>query len=96
MCKCFRVAFAVLLVGAGVTAMFDLATGELLLLKTVEGVLGGLLFGLIAGLDKWLRFRRHGFPFCRFKCLLRREVQVGLCAGFLVGAVLSLCAILTR
>jgi hypothetical protein len=97
MCKCIKFAFAVLLVAAAVLAVFDLTTAELLVLKTAEGVLGGLLLGLLAALDLWVRLHHHrGFTLRRFRCLLMWEVRAGVCSGFLIGLVLSLVTILTR
>ena len=95
MCKAIKIAFAVLLVVAAGIAVFDWMTGELLLLKTTEGVLGGLLFGLLAALNKW---GQHpcAFTLRRFRRVLHREVRVGTCTGFLIGLALSLVAILTR
>ncbi len=96
-CKSIKFAFAALLVVAIVLAIFDLKMSELVLLKTAEGVLGGLLFGLVAGLDLWVRLHhRRGFTLWRFRCVLWREVRVGMCAGCLVGMALSVVAILVQ
>ena len=97
MCKLIKFAFAALFVVALVLALFDLKASECVLLKTVEGALGGLLFGLVAGLDLWVRLPpRRGLTLWRFRCVMWREVRVGMCAGCLVGMALSVVALLMR
>jgi hypothetical protein len=96
MCKLFRYGFVLLMLAVIVYAFVDGRHAEVVAMKTAEGLLGGVLFGLVAAADKWLKVRwRAGFSLWRFRCVVVREVKVGLCTGFLVGVAVAVVALLT-
>jgi hypothetical protein len=80
----------VLLLALAVVAcvVLDDASRDVLCEKTLDGILGGVMFGLLSGLRKWYRVRdRAGFTLWRFRCVIGREVKTGFCSGMLVGLV---------
>jgi hypothetical protein len=63
---------------------------EVVLEKTLEGLAGGLMVGLVLAYSKLERLRHHeSLTLRRAVCLVRRELCTGLVAGLLVGLVLS-------
>jgi hypothetical protein len=96
MCKFIKCGFVLLMLAVIVYAFVDGRHAEIVAVKTAEGLLGGVLFGLVAAADKWFKVhRRAGFSLWRFRCVVAREVKVGLCTGFLVGVVVAVVALLT-
>ena len=95
MFKFIRYTLVLLLLAVIIYAFFDGRHAELIALKTVEGLLGGVLFGLAAAFDKWIKVRRGArLSLWRFRCVVEREVRVGICAGFLVGVMVAMIALL--
>jgi hypothetical protein len=96
MCKLIRCGFVLLMLAVLLYAFIDGRYVEIVALKTIEGLLGGVLFGLAAAFDKWAKSRRRaGFSLWRFRCIVVREVKIGLCAGLLVGVMIAIIALLS-
>jgi hypothetical protein len=96
MCKKARILLAVFVLTIAAYALIDGRHTGLVAIKTVEGLGGGVLFGLTAAADRWIKLhRRTGFSLWRFRCIVLREVKVGLCAGLLVGVFVVILSLLT-
>lgn len=82
-------AFALPLLSCGCAVMCDAQARPLCAKLIAEGVLGGVLFGVVKVLDLRMRFGKR-LTLRRAFRFWKHEVCVGLCAGFLAGVALSL------
>jgi hypothetical protein len=86
-----------LVLAVALVGLFDKRQALIVASKAGEGLVGGVLFGLVAALDKWMRVReRRVFSLWRFRCVWLREIKVGLCAGFLAGVMFAAIALLAN
>jgi hypothetical protein len=81
-----RLAVVLTAMGLGVCAACSAHCGEVLLVKTFEGLTGGFLVCGVRGARKWDRLRQaDGVASVRLMCLAKREVKTGFASGLLVG-----------
>jgi hypothetical protein len=97
MCKLIKCVVVVLLLAFATYAFVDKRHAEVIAVKTAEGSIAGLLFGLVVAADRW--FNAHpqaAFTAWRFRRVVAREFRVGLCSGFLIGVLFAVVALLNR